>query len=557
MKSLPVATSRQSWAVVKELLRPRRKQAALAVLVLVAAAALGLVGPLLLGEIVDRIDSSRDASSITAPALALLAAAVGEAILYALGLMLISQLGQPILAALRERVVARALKIPAEQVERGGRGDLLSRLGDDIAVLSEAVVEAIPPLAAAGLTLGLTFVGLATIDPRLTLAALLVVPIQIWAVRWYAKKAGPAYADERRISGERAQAILDVVGGAKTIRALGLSTIALPRVEARSLSSVAAVVRTIRISTHFSSRLNGAEFVGTAATLVMGFYLVESDSISVGAATAAALLFIRTFDQFNIVLGTIDEANRALAALARLVGVLQVETPPPAQPHAGRHVSLSGIQHAYDGGPPVLHDIDLQIEPGERVAVVGVSGSGKTTLAKVVARFHTPTQGTLDVGHVALVTQEVHVFAGTLADDLRLAAPGATDAELQHALDTVGADWAQLDAVVGHGGVDLTPAQAQQLALARLSLADPAIAVLDEATAEAGSAGARVLEQAAARVLHDRTALVVAHRLTQAARADRIIVLDAGRIVENGTHDELVRAEGVYAALWHAWSADR
>lgn len=554
MKSLPTATGRESWAVVRDLLRPRRRQAALAIAVLVAAAAIGLAGPLLVGTIVDRIDDRR---SITAPALGLVAVALAEALLFAVGLILISRLGQPILAALRERVVARALKLPAEQVERGGRGDLLSRLGDDIAVLSEAVVEAIPPLAAASLTLALTFVGLATIDPRLTLAALLVVPVQVWAVRWYAKRAGPAYADERRISGERAQAILDVVGGAKTIRALGLQPTALPRVEARSLSSVAAVVRTIRISTHFSSRLNGAELVGTASTLVMGYFLVKADSITVGAATAAALLFIRTFDQFNIVLGTIDEANRALAALARLVGVLQVPEPPPAPSHDGAHVALTGIRHAYDGGPPVLHDVDLHIAAGERVAVVGVSGSGKTTLAKVVARFHTPSAGTIAVGDVALVTQEVHVFAGTLADDLRLAAPDATDAQLEAALRTVKADWARLDTVVGHGGVELTPAQAQQVALARLLLADPRIAVLDEATAEAGSAGARVLEAAADEVLDGRTALVVAHRLTQAARADRIVVLDGGRVVEHGTHDELVAAEGAYAALWHAWSQDR
>ncbi len=305
------------------------------------------------------------------------------------------------------------------------------------------------------------------------------------------------------------------------------------------------------------SRTRPSATRAVASTLVAGYFLVKADSISVGAATAAALLFIRTFDQFNIVLGTIDEANRALAALARLVGVLQVPEPPPAEPHPGAHVALDRISHAYDGGPTVLHDVDLHIAAGERVAVVGVSGSGKTTLAKVVARFHTPTDGTVDVGQVALVTQEVHVFAGTLADDLRLAKPDATDEQLQRALDAVDAGWARLDAVVGHGGVELTAAQAQQLALARLHLADPRIAVLDEATAEAGSAGARVLERAADSVLRGRTALVVAHRLTQAARADRIIVMDAGRIVESGTHAELVAAEGAYAALWHAYTADR
>jgi ATP-binding cassette subfamily C protein len=237
-------------------------------------------------------------------------------------------------------------------------------------------------------------------------------------------------------------------------------------------------------------------------------------------------------------------------------------------------VAIAGVGHEHVPGRAVLQDVTLDVAPGERLAVVGPSGAGKTTLARIVAGVLAPTRGDVALGGVpaaaaergkdmALITQEVHVFAGPLADDLRLAAPEATDQDLHEALRRVGADgWVAalpdgLATVVGDGGHALTALQAQQLALARLLLRGAPVVVLDEATAEAGSAGARVLERAADAVLDGRTALVVAHRLTQARSADRIVVLDAGRVVEVGDHDALLAAGGRYAALWSAWSAPR
>lgn len=217
------------------------------------------------------------------------------------------------------------------------------------------------------------------------------------------------------------------------------------------------------------------------------------------------------------------------------------------------------------------------MEPGETVAVVGASGAGKTTLAKILAGVLPPDSGRVlldgvpiaelpaDVlrRRIVLVSQEVHVFDGTVAEDLRLFAPDATDSEIRAAADRLGATgWLDalpegLDTRVGAGGHDLATARAQHLALLRLALVAPDVALLDEATAEAGTSDADLLENAAAAALADRTGVVIAHRLSQAARADRIVVMEAGRIVESGTHAELAAAEGPYARLWEAWNRAR
>jgi ATP-binding cassette subfamily C protein len=234
-------------------------------------------------------------------------------------------------------------------------------------------------------------------------------------------------------------------------------------------------------------------------------------------------------------------------------------------------LTLDGVSFGYEPGVPVLGDVVLRVAPGERVALVGSTGAGKTTVASIAAGILRPVSGTASVGGipvdhlapgiVAIISQETHVFAGPLLDDVRLARPTATESEIESALDTVGAlEWAMrlpqgLHTPVGEGGRPLTAAQAQQLALARLVLLDPQVAILDEATAEAGSAGARQLEESAMAATKGRTTLLVAHRLTQAATADRVVVLEHGKVVEEGTHDDLVTAGGRYAELWSAWQS--
>lgn len=311
----------------------------------------------------------------------------------------------------------------------------------------------------------------------------------------------------------------------------------------------------------FFGRLNLAEFLGMGTILVVGFWQIGRGESSIGAATAAMLLFLRLFGPINQLLIVVDVLQSVLASLSRMVGVTTMPDDVEvtvSEENAG--VRLAGVSFSYDGARPALDGVDLTIEPGSRVALVGASGAGKTTLATIIAGIHKPQAGdVIRPARTALITQDVHVFAGTLRDNFTLAAPGASDDAIRAALDSIGAaDLPDLlphglDTELGAGRHDLTAAQAQQVALARLVLADPEFAILDEASSEAGSTHAGLLDRAADTALAGRTGLVIAHRLSQAAACDYIVVMEQGRIVEEGRHDALIEANGSYARLWAAW----
>ncbi|MFB6664844.1 ABC transporter ATP-binding protein [Streptomyces parvus] len=580
---LPIATPARTRAALRTLIRPDRGLALTGLGILVAATAVGLLVQPLLGRIVDIVADGRPAGDLTLPVVLLVAVAVVQGLTTTLGLTRIARLGETVLARLRERFVERALNLPADRLERAGAGDLTARVTGDVARVAEAVRSALPEMARSVLAILLTLGALALLDVRFLLAALLAVPVQLLTARWYVRRALTLYADQRVANGAQQQQLLETIGGAVTVRGHRLEEQHTERSAGRSRKAVDLTMRSVNLVLGFYGRLHIAEYIGLAAVLIAGFWLVRDGAVSIGTATAAALYFHSLFGPVNAALVLLDDAQSAAAGLARLVGVTDLAEQP--EPRAGKAapvsvpqqrtvsseaaVTVHEVSHAYGSGRPVLHEVSLTLKAGEHVALVGTSGAGKSTLARIVAGVQQPTTGTVTApastgeASVVLVTQEVHVFTGSLAEDLRLARPDATDADLRTALSTVHAlDWAEalpdgLATVVGESGHRLDPARAQQLALARLVLADPALAVLDEATAEAGSAGARVLERSAEAALAGRTALVVAHRLTQAVAADRVVVLEAGRVVESGPHDELRDADGPYAALWRAWSGSR
>lgn len=576
MRLLPVSTAREAARMAWSLVKRRPVLLTLCLGLFAVRGAAELVAPWMLGRIVDVVASGGSREEIVVAVAWILGAAVVVAVATLLAITLLAGVAEPAVAELREDVLDRAVHLDTGRLEEAGDGDLLSRVGDDVRIVAASVTDIIPLLLGSVIAIVLTGGGLFALDWRLGLAGLASIPLYVLGLRWYLPRSGPYYRREREANGARAEALLTGIHASRTLRAHALGEQQQRRVDEASWASAQISVDVFGLLTRFWGRNNRAEAVGLLLICATGFWIVREGESTVGAVTAAALLFHRLFNPIGALLMLFDEAQSAGASLTRLAGLALLPATtahPEARSPASGGLTIRGLSHEYVPGRAAVADLDLDVAAGERVAVVGASGAGKTTLGLAVAGRLRPTRGEIALGGVplaqlvgsrrpaiALVTQEVHVFAGTVRDNLTLADDLADDDSLRAALVAVGA-WdavhalpGGLDTVIGEGALTLSPALAQQLALARVLLVDPVAVVLDEATAEAGSAGARELERAADVVTRGRTSLTVAHRLSQAREADRILVMDGGAVVESGSHADLVARGGSYARLWEAWS---
>ncbi len=575
---LPVADAASVRRTALRLILEERRWLVLLAAVQGAATAAGLVGPVVLGGLVNRLAAHRGTAPEIGEAVAIFAVALCfQGLLTRAARSRAAVLGERILAKLREGLMNGVLGLPLEVVERAGTGDLLTRSTTDVELLTTAVQRAVPDMAIAAVTASLTVIALVVVAPPMAVVLVPAVPPLYLVNRWYLRRASSAYLTRQAAVAQVNSRIQESMTAGRTIEALNLGERRLNQIEADIQRSLRADWATLRLRLVLFPTVEASYILPLFTAVLAGGLFHVAGVLSLGAVTTATLYAQQLVGPIDILLSWLAELQMGGASMARILGVGEVPQPElTAASPLSQQLAAEGVHFAYSEGRDVLRGLDLIPDQGRRLAVIGPSGAGKSTLALLLAGVFAPSSGRVRVGgvdvsrlaserlrtEVALVTQEQHVFAASLRDNLLISYAAADDQRLWEVLDEVDlGEWARalpegLATQLGSGGVVIGPAQSQQLALARLLLADPHTLVLDEATSLLDPGAARHLERSMARVLRGRTVVTIAHRLETARDADLVAVVDSGRVTELGTHEQLLAAGSGYASLWRAWTQD-
>jgi ABC-type multidrug transport system fused ATPase/permease subunit len=541
-------------------------------------AAAGLVAPGMIGRLVGQVQHGSRPGMVYSAALIIIIALVVQATAVTIGITMSTKLCEQVVAELREDFLGKAIRLPLPVIEKAGIGDISTRVNNDIYALSRSIRFAAPEVFVAILTCGLALGVIAFISPWLLLPSLTVGP-PVWLfTRWYLRRATAGYQLEERTYAETVGILNEIVVGASTLKALGTERLQRERLDLSLAYAYRAKRYTLWLRTIWDPVLELDYVIAVVSSILVGSVMYTHGIVSLGQLTATILYLSQAVTPLNQILSWLDELQLGSVALARLIGLSQSSGHDPVDTHSATRpdgtVTAQDVRFTYGQVNEAVSNVSLSLVPGETLVIVGPSGAGKSTLARLLAGTYRPTKGSVTVGatalsdlpvtearrHVVMVTQESHVFAGSLRDNLALAKSTADDHTFRQALRGVGADeWVDrlpngLDCVIGDQAMTLTTTQVQQLALARVLVADPKVLVLDEATSMMTPDTARRLERSLLAVLKERTVVVVAHRLEAAVGAHRVAVMDSGRLTQVGTHQELLRQPGTYADLWRAWS---
>jgi ABC-type multidrug transport system fused ATPase/permease subunit len=574
--------TRRRLGLLWSLTQPYRRRTALSVISLLTATATALAPPYLAKYALDDAVNGHAGTRLYVVVAIFVAAGLANWAMVYVETYMTGWVGERILADLRVRLFAHLQRLSLGFYERNRAGVIISRLTNDVEAIDQLVTDGVTSLVQNTLTLIGTAVILFILDWRLALATCAVLPLMSIATAIFRKRSAQAYSQVRERLGLVTATLAEDIAGMRVLQSFNR--------EEPAFANFTQVARRYRESNMRTVVLNGVYFpivdllssVALAVVLAYGGHLYFGGILTLGTLFAFMLYVQNFFDPVQQLSQLYNTFLSATAALDKIVGVLdeqpQVVDRPGAKPLAtiGGHVRFEGVRFTYGRGEEVLHGIDLEVPAGTTVALVGHTGAGKSTIAKLLARFYEPTQGRLTIDGVDLndvtqaslrrqlgvVPQEGFLFAGTVAENIAFGRPDATSEEIVRAAQTVGAHEFVLrledgyDTQLGERGTRLSLGQRQLVAFARALLADPRILILDEATSSVDIGTERRIEEALRVLLEHRTAFIIAHRLSTIRDADLIVVLEHGRVIEQGSHDELLAARGLYTSLYGDWAAE-